>query len=329
MKDVSIFIASSIREFQEERKQIAVYLEKLNYAYKQDGVRLNWYRPEIMPHALVNGGAQFPYDEKIRDCQFFVLLIGQEVGKHTEKEFNLALEQFQKSGKPVIIPYLLNVRASPEALALQTRIREALEIDKQYVDTYDNLDQILEYLHLELIHGGAFKVASDYEQIVSKGLDGIRELIREQQAKIRNLKAQNLTSQLIVELIASYEKIRRLVQTYKVEPDALLDYMDFLWKQGVYDKYDVGIELGLWLEGFYKMEPPGNPKLSKLENQLGLYYKNSGQHDEAERCYRKALEIRRRLAKKFPGAYEPELAEICCNMANLLSDMNRMKEAAE
>ena len=64
MKDVSIFIASSIREFQEERKQIAVYLEKLNYAYKQDGVRLNWYRPEIMPHALVNGGAQFPYDEK-------------------------------------------------------------------------------------------------------------------------------------------------------------------------------------------------------------------------------------------------------------------------
>ena len=92
-----------------------------------------------------------------------MLLIGQEVGEYTEKEFNLALEQFQKSGKPVIIPYFLNVRASPEALALQTRIREALEIDKQYVDTYDNLDQILEYLHLELIHGGAFKVASDYK----------------------------------------------------------------------------------------------------------------------------------------------------------------------
>ena len=258
MKKVPIFIASSIREFDREREQFSEYLDMLNDVHEADGVEIEWKRPETMTHALRKGGSQLPYNKRITQSRFFVLIVGEKLGKHTEAEFNLALEQFNKTGAPVILPYFLNRRADMDVLRFLERLRKELDIGEQYVDTYDNFDQILNSLHIELIRYGAFigedAEPSDRETAAQKGLDGIRELIAEQQNKIAELEAQPVTPQIIAEMTDAYEEIYRLVQMYKVEPDVLLDYMRFLCWQNLYDK---GISLGHWLENFYSLETPG------------------------------------------------------------------------
>ena len=49
--------------------------------------------------------------------------------------------------------------------------------------------------------------------------------------------------------------------------------------------------------------------------------------EEAEARYGEALEIRRRLAKANPAAYEPYLAGTCNNLGILFWQTNRMEEA--
>ena len=323
-----IFVASSVKEFEVERGQIAEYFDTLNQAHERDGVRIVWYRPETMSRALVRGGSQLPYNEEITECRFFVLLVGQKIGKHTEEEFNLALERFQKTGKPLIFPYFLNVRADMDVLRFQERLRKELDIDEQYVDTYDNLDVILSHLHIELIRHGAFRredaELSDREAAADKGLDGIRELIREQERRIAELDAQTVTPLIVREKTAAYEEIQRLSQKYDMAPDSLLDYLWFLRKQHLYDD---GIKLGHWLERFYTLHNPGEVVLARLQNTIGVCYDESTRYEEAEQYYRKALEIQRRLVEVNPAEFEPDLERSLNNLALLLYYTKRMKEA--
>ena len=216
-----------------------------------------------------------------------------------------------------------------DVLNFQTRIRKALDIDEQYVDTYESLDQVLNYLHIELIRGGAFDTRaepSDREETAQKGQEAAREMIREQQDKIEELEAQPVTPQIVAEMTDTYEEIRRLVQIYKVEPGALIGYTAFLWKQHL---YDTGIEVGHWLENFYKLENSvdDKPDVARICNNLGLLLSDANRLKEAERYYRDALEIWRRLAKANPAAFEPDLAMTCNNLGILLSDTNRTEEA--
>ena len=327
MKEVPIFIASSVREFEREREQISAYLDTLNDVHEADGVRLKWYRPEIMSRALVQGGSQLPYNEKILQSRFFVLLIGKELGQHTEDEFNLALEQYKKTGAPLILPYFLNERASMKVLAFQERMRRELSIGEQYVDTYDSLDQILNYLHIELIRNGAFAgddQPSGQEETAPQEPEAARTLIQEQRDKIASLEAQAVTPRTILEITEAYEKIRYWAQKYKVEPHALYDYLSFLRRQRL---YDAGIELGHWLEAYYQQEDPGEEAWAMLKNRMGLCYMESARYEQAERYYKEELEIGRRLAKENPAVYEPDLAAACNHLGDLLKNTNRPEEA--
>ena len=331
MKKVPIFIASSIREFDREREQFSEYLDMLNDVHEADGVEIEWKRPETMSHALRKGGSQLPYNKRITQSRFFVLIVGEKLGKHTEAEFNLALEQFNKTGAPVILPYFLNRRADMDVLRFLERLRKELDIGEQYVDTYDNFDQILNSLHIELIRYGAFigedAELSDRETAAQKGLDGIRELIAEQRDKIAQLKAQPIAPQIIAEINAAYEEIYRLVKAYKIDADALLDYMDFLWEERL---YDTGIKLGHWLEKLYALDNPDMGVWARLKRALGDCYDDSNQKERkttGERYYREALDIYKRLSEIKSALYEPCVAQTCNNLAMLLKSVNKTEEA--
>ena len=323
-----IFVASSVKEFEVERGQIAEYFDTLNQAHERDGVRIVWYRPETMSRAYYEGGSQLPYNEEITKSRFFVLLIGRRLGEYTEAEFNLALKCCRESGKPVIIPYFLDVSGDLRVAEFKERLKTEL---KQYVNAYDNLDVILSHLHIELIRHGAFRredaELSDREAAADKGLDGIRELIREQEKRIAELDAQpDVTPLIIREKTAAYEEIQRLSQKYDMAPDSLLDYLWFLRKQHLYDD---GIKLGHWLERFYTLHNPGEVVLARLQNTIGVCYDESTRYEEAEQYYRKALEIQRRLVEVNPAEFEPDLALSLNNLAILLDDTSREEEAEQ
>ena len=311
MKEVPIFIASSIREFEWERKRLSEHFDTLNRIHKESGAELVWDRPETMSQAFFLDGSQNRYDEKIRECRFFVLIIGKRAGQYTEHEFDIALERLKKTREtPVILPFFLNVPSDDSVKAFIGRLKSY----GHYVNLYDNFDAILTQLHIELQRYGAFigdAEPSAVETAARKGLDGIRGLIQERKDKIATLNAQPESWENVQEIAKLYGEIRRLVQEYKIEPDALWDYMVFLYQQHL---YDTAIDIGKWLESFYQLGDADEATLAALKNNLGIFYTESNRHTKAEQYHKEALEIRRRLAKENPAAFEPDLATACYNL---------------
>ena len=64
-----------------------------------------------------------------------------------------------------------------------------------------------------------------------------------------------------------------------------------------------------------------------LLNNLALLYSNTQRFTESEKMYMEALEIRRRLAKDNPKAYEPDVAGTLNNLAGLYYNTQRFTES--
>ena len=327
MKEVSVFIASSVREFERERLEISPYLEMLNGVYKRLGVQVKWNRPEIEFGALTMGGSQTTLDGYVKECDLFALIVGARIGEHTEHEFQIALGRFRetKGKEPIILPCFLKPALTPDSAAFLTRIR-TLDIGAQYIDPYANFEAVLTRLLMVLTNHvvnvmdmGVGDEEADFNRARERMIMKIRALC----ANAKRLEAGEQSRETVAELATTYAQIARLVREYKVAPDALWGYMSFLQKQ---HQYDMGIELGHWMEGYYTMESPSDYKWSMLKNGLGLCYVNNNQYAQAERCFLEELEINRRLAADTP-AYEADVAVTCNNLAMLLMDTNRMEEA--
>ena len=99
-----IFIASSWQL----RKDRAVFRELIleqNNAWHEQGAFLQVVGWEYFLDAMSPTRLQDEYNNAIRDCDIFVMLYHTRVGKFTREEFEVALEQFHNTGKPLIYTY--------------------------------------------------------------------------------------------------------------------------------------------------------------------------------------------------------------------------------
>ena len=322
MREIPIFIASSVREFRQGRLELSPFLEMLNKVYKRMDAQLVWNRPETSSRVMNDGGSQLVFDDFIRKSEFFALIVGKSVGTYTRHEYEIALEQFRKTGKPKILPCFL-ADASPEAQAFRAELQNA-PIGVQFIDPYENFDAVKNQLQFEIANYVVETAPqSDAETDFNRARERIRDKIRALQAEIKRLQDAPASPETIAEITLNYAEIWRLVREYKVEPDLLLDYMEFLYQQR---HYDTGVEVGHWLEGFYKMENPGDYTLSRLQNLLGLCYVDSNRYEQAKRHYQEASAIIRRLAENSPK-YQSDVAAICNNLGELFRVTNHMEEA--
>ena len=124
-------------------------------------------------------------------------------------------------------------------------------------------------------------------------------------------------------VIRLYEEAVTLEERNGLKKTAMWEYCDYLWRQREYKR------AGYWMERYKKhMELDGEAKdIAAAANQLGLLYSDTGRMAEAEAEYRRAKEIRERLAAENPGAYLPDLAATCNSLGILYSDTGRMAEA--
>ena len=325
MREIPIFIASSVREFERERQELFSLLDTLNATFGKRDAKLVWNPPETNSRTLTFGGKQLDFDKFIPISDFFIMIIGERVGRYTRHEYELALRRFKRTRKPNILPCFLKT-ASQEARNFLDSIRRA-EIGTQYVDFYKNFGDIKNQIQQELTEYVVNSAETDDEEAETNNrLNGIKRKIYTLRGEIKHLETLTVTQETIAEITYQYANMARLVREYKVEPDALLDYMEFLWKQ---HQYDTAIEIGHWLEGFYQMDPPppDGDWQSGLKNRLGVCYNNNHQHGQAERYYREELEIERRLAEANPALFLPDVATTCNNLAILLENTNRMETA--
>ena len=65
-----------------------------------------------------------------------------------------------------------------------------------------------------------------------------------------------------------------------------------------------------------------NHYVAETLNNLAILYSDTQRHVEAEKAYQEALELRRKLARANPAAYEPDMATTLNNLAILYSTPN-------
>ncbi|MBQ9349250.1 MAG: tetratricopeptide repeat protein, partial [Oscillibacter sp.] len=330
MRTVNFFVASSVVEFEKERQLLGDFVLDLNGVFRDRGVQFDWRKPEHMSISMSRHGSQTDFDRKVRESQFFFMLVGHKLGEFTEREFDIAWEQQEKTGFPIIVPFFLS-RAGDWPSESAVKFRNRLKELGYYPDraTFPDMGQIKLALLMELERSGLLNgetpEEADEQQDADRALERIAARIRDNNAKADALKEQGLTwDGTIPQMVKLYEENVHLVKKYHVEPDAVYWYADFLYKQ---HSYPEAIALLDWLGQLYAVKPPEQETEARRKHLLGTCYHKSNHFEQGEQNYKEALEIRRRLAEANPAAYEPDVALTCNNLGNLLSDTNRMEEA--
>ena len=151
MNFIKIFIASSIVEFESERKELGDYIRSLNDLYVKKGVYIELTLCEDFTNALAASRKQEEYNDSIRGSDYFYVLMGRKAGEYTIEEFNVALEQFQKGGTPRIYTYFVqlpeNETPSQSITDFMNRLGNELH---HYYTMFTNIDSVKLNMLLEL-----------------------------------------------------------------------------------------------------------------------------------------------------------------------------------
>ena len=91
MKKIKLFLASSIREFKDERNFIGDCIRKIQDEVIDYGIRINLFECEFFDNSISkNGRKQDEYIKELIDTDIFIALIGKTVGEFTLEEYNNA-----------------------------------------------------------------------------------------------------------------------------------------------------------------------------------------------------------------------------------------------
>lgn len=104
MKTYRIFLASSA-ELVTDRQAFEVFLARLNDEFLQRHVHFELYVWERESEAVFNSRKQDQYNQNLAGCDLFVLLFWSKVGLYTNEEFDVALNRFRTTARPLIFTY--------------------------------------------------------------------------------------------------------------------------------------------------------------------------------------------------------------------------------
>ena len=142
-KTIKIFLASSIVELKNERMELENFIYTVGMEFmRKYNVMLQPLLCENFDDALTRARKQDEYNRSIRESEYCFFIFFTKVGDYTKEEFDVAYEQFLKSGKPKIYTYFKNV---DEGNAEQS-IRDFMQkLDRElghYYGTFSDLDTI-------------------------------------------------------------------------------------------------------------------------------------------------------------------------------------------
>lgn len=90
--EIKIFLASSIHEFENERNKIGDLVRRMQDDLLEKGIRINLFECEFEDNAMVKGRKQEQYNQKLRESDIMILLIGNRTGEFTFEEYKVSKE---------------------------------------------------------------------------------------------------------------------------------------------------------------------------------------------------------------------------------------------
>ena len=106
MKEIKVFLASS-EELTNERKEIADLVLNLNEIYSEKDITIRLIKWEYLGKTYNGVRKQEEYNQAVRLCDIFLGLFYTKAGGFTVEEFDIAIDQYNKSRQtPMILVFL-------------------------------------------------------------------------------------------------------------------------------------------------------------------------------------------------------------------------------
>lgn len=104
MQNIQIFLASSIVEFEEERKQIHDFIQETERILREKrDISLKLIKCENMDNNIVPKGKQNEYDKEIKRSDIVIFLFGEKAGDFTIHELEISAEEFADRKSKIVV----------------------------------------------------------------------------------------------------------------------------------------------------------------------------------------------------------------------------------
>lgn len=135
-----IFLASS-EELADDRARFAEMLRRRNEDWVGRGVHLRLVVWEDFLDAVSRTRLQDEYNAALRRCDVFVMLFFTKVGRYTEEEFDIACDQFRRTGKPLVYTYFKSAPVDPDTdLSSRQAFQQRLQAMQHFQTRYPNVE---------------------------------------------------------------------------------------------------------------------------------------------------------------------------------------------
>ena len=156
-KTIHLFLASSITELKEDRRDIGDFINTLNTIYNKQNIFIHLHKceSESEDHTAVKGGTQKCLNDEICESDLCVVLFWHKAGKDTREELYLACKELDIKKNPKVIVFFKSLAQGEE---LPDDVRRVMEdVDRRllyYHREYDHIDSLkLEIVTQLQVHG--------------------------------------------------------------------------------------------------------------------------------------------------------------------------------
>ena len=146
MRKIKIFLASSIDEFEQERKELELFIRNVSDRFEDDyETKIVPLRCENIDNCVMVEGKQEEINQLIRESEMCFFIFFTRAGKVTRHEFDVAFKQLAASTnrKPQIYVYFKTI---PDEITADDSVREFMqtidEVYKHYYSHFSNIDTI-------------------------------------------------------------------------------------------------------------------------------------------------------------------------------------------
>ena len=327
-KTINIFLASSIVELKNERRNFSSHVtEDIEHLLKNDDINIHFVKCESN-HAGNDGSRdQDYYNQLLKDCDYSVFLFKTHLGSRTEEEYNIA-RNLQKSKKHVIFVYFLDV---PENMKEQQLIRFQNELEPDW-ELCESIEDVQYKFSLGLLKRLGIRVVETksledkFKQFIEMRRD-LHSEIDGMLVEIEKIKAapSDSVAAMIMNVIGIYRQADKWAAASEYDKkkycELLFNYAYFLDKYGLYyDSIEVYIRHIKYAEDVYGME---HRRIATSYNNLGEIYRETSDYSLARDYFEKAL----RVVEKNDGLNHPVVARIYNNIGLSFYEQGDCNEA--
>ena len=330
---VQVFIASSLNELKVLRLELGLFVYKYSELnYKNRDIFFSPFLCEYHSQAFKQGRNQDELNSIVSNSDLCCILIGNQVGKRTEEEFDAALRSFLRTGMPKICVFIQDQKHRLIQSPSVRRFKKKLKTMGRDYSLFSSSTKIISNMEAE------FHIWYQEWERKTECLN----LIREKGKKLRDsyLIDTNESGEYWADLCDSiFSYMQYLGNEYSCEyfaeeSDYLFESVIYLTKHGYGDQ---AYEYGKWLNDYYDRHIINEYHRSKVNPEhcaelklfIGRWLYDERLSEEALSFCMESYSLYRQVYNNHYGINRIERADRFLELSELIRDLNAGNEEAE